>query len=456
MPLAAWVCPGAIQWAAVLARAKASYGLDRAARFSEVDGVSYHSNDSRHRLGKAISLHKVGRVDPSWSPRRCTSHDKPHGKFVLCKGSCVCFTLGVTSKAHAGYVAARVRVGVCAHRPYGRCKLCRAAAGTGRKALYLVRPHPSAAAPEMFSFYVLVNQPFQQRVVAISASRMQILHLYLWMGTWLGHELVSSRHSQSPHQICIAKPQGPQGLGMTTCCCTAMACCTPTAELWVVYCRRYCGLSVEGSTNPFPAAFLDLQATVQLVPITMSAQTCMSWSAEFSTAPEVLPCSQHDLWLASTTAEHACCCACAYFCKGLTSSTMMTSSATQSANRPYVIYLQARICIPPHSLTMQATQEMEAVISHWISCCLEGMAQACRSLSRLPSLDVLHPELQFHKAIGQTSGGQQDRAVLPGPDLRRLSSHQLHHSESSSQEQQEQEWRLSISSDGEAAVRLQG
>ena len=102
-----------------------------------------------------------------------------------------------------------------------------------------------------------------------------------------------------PHQICMTESQC---LGLPPFCCKAKVCCTPVADLWVVYCRRYRNITVEGSTNPFPAAFLDLQATVQLVPVTMSAQTCMSWSAEFSTAPEVLPCSQHELWLASITA----------------------------------------------------------------------------------------------------------------------------------------------------------
>ena len=135
---------------------------------------------------------------------------------------------------------------------------------------------------------------------------------------------------------------------------------------------------------------------------------------------------------------------------------MGNNNETKSAGWPHGSCFQACKCTSSHSIAMQATQEMEAVISHWISCCLEGMAQSCRCLHKMPSLDFMNPELQLLKAIGQTSGGQQDRAVLPGPDLRRLSSHQLHHSESSSQEQQDQEWRLSISSDGESAVQACG
>ena len=56
----------------------------------------------------------------------------------------------------------------------------------------------------------------------------------------------------------------------------------------VADCRRWAGISVEGSTNPFPAPFYDWTCTVKLLPVSMTAQTFMDWTADFNTVPEVL------------------------------------------------------------------------------------------------------------------------------------------------------------------------
>ena len=54
-------------------------------------------------------------------------------------------------------------------------------------------------------------------------------------------------------------------------------------------CRKYFGLSAEGSTNPFPGSFIDWRGTLRLLPVTVTSQTYMEWELEFLTEPQVCP-----------------------------------------------------------------------------------------------------------------------------------------------------------------------